>query len=383
MESKIERYSTEALIRSMSNINTVLKSFELSYKDEKVDEKGDAAPPHLRDDAQEKFAVIINSIIYNEDGTEAKFHPTNRYIKKLLQKYVSQVEQYSTIENETFLEIMIEYQFRTTEGGEIPNPCASCHISFEIPQYGDEHIVTENLVGTRVYPQNNDVGVRKLWEAGACLTEYLIRNPELVDGKTIVELGAGVGTTGIIVAGLCKTKSVHMTDYTDATLLNMIHNVTINKEWTKRVRESLNVEEEIEQPVTTGYLEWEQFADGEFDSQSHIMRKETIDQDVETSLALARQAQVLIAADCVYDRKFIPALVQSVAKLLSNEEKCAIFATTFRNAETFEIFEKELQRVDVRCEYVAREDIADLPYIFPCYDDQPRSDVRICIMRKK
>ena len=60
----------------------------------------------------------------------------------------------------------------------------------------------------------------------------------------IVELGAGVGTTGIIVAGLCKTKSVHMTDYTDATLLNMIHNVAINKEWTKRVRESLNVEEE-------------------------------------------------------------------------------------------------------------------------------------------
>lgn len=176
---------------------------------------------------------------------------------------------------------------------------------------------------------------------------------------------------------------MHMTDYTDATLLNMIHNVAINQEWTKRVRESLNVEEENEQPVTTGYLEWEQFADGEFDSQSYIMPKETIDQDVETSLALARQAQVLIAADCVYDRAFIPALVQSVAKLLSNEEKCAIFATTFRNADTFAIFENELQRADVKCEYVAREDIDNLPYIFPCYDDQPRSDVRICIMRKK
>lgn len=383
MESEIERYSTEALIRSMSNINTVLSSFELSYKDEKVDEKGDVTPPHLRDDAQEKFAAIINSIIYNEDGTEAKFLPTNRYIKKLLQKYVSQVEQYSTIENETFLEIMMEYQFRTTEGGDMPNPCASCHVSFEIPQCGDEHIDTNNLVGTRVYPQHNDVGVRKLWEAGACLIEYLIRNPELVDGKAVVELGAGVGTTGIIVAGLCKTKSMHMTDYTDATLLNMIHNVAINKEWTKRVRESLDIVEENAQPVTTGYLEWEQFADGEFDSQGHIVPKETIDQDVEASLALARQAQVLIAADCVYDRTFIPALVQSVTKLLSNEEKCAIFATTFRNAETFDIFEKELQRSDVICEYVTREDIDNLPYIFPCYDDQPRSDVRICIMRKK
>lgn len=383
MESKLERYSTKALIRSMSNINTVLSSFELSYKDEKVDEKGDVTPPHLRDDAQEKFAAIINSIIYNEDGTEAKFLPTNRYLKKLLQKYVSQVEQYSTIENETFLEIMMEYQFRTTEGGDIPNPCASCHVSFEIPQCGDEHIDTNNLVGTRVYPQHNDVGVRKLWEAGACLIEYLIRNPELVDGKAVVELGAGVGTTGIIVAGLCKTKSMHMTDYTDATLLNMIHNVAINKEWTKRVRESLDIVEENAQPVTTGYLEWEQFADGEFDSQGHIVPKETIDQDVEASLALARQAQVLIAADCVYDRTFIPALVQSVTKLLSNEEKCAIFATTFRNAETFDIFEKELQRSDVICEYVTREDIDNLPYIFPCYDDQPRSDVRICIMRKK
>ena len=129
-----------------------------------------------------------------------------------------------------------------------------------------------------------------------------------------------------------------------------------------------------------------------------MTRSRTIEQDVVTSLALARQAQVLIAADCVYDRARIPALVQSVARLLlsttgegggsgknkDNDEnrKCAIFATTYRNEETFGLFESELIQAGIQCDYVPIDEIENLPHIFPCYDDQPRSDVRICIMTK-
>ena len=48
-----------------------------------------------------------------------------------------------------------------------------------------------------MFPHHNDVGVRKVWEAGAALAEYLIERPELVRGKTVCELGAGKSHTNM------------------------------------------------------------------------------------------------------------------------------------------------------------------------------------------
>ncbi len=57
-------------------------------------------------------------------------------------------------------------------------------------------------------------------------------------------------------------------------------------------------------------------------------------------MEIAKRAQVLIAADVVYDRAVIPPLVSSVGRLLSeSSERIAIFATTYRNEETFALFQ--------------------------------------------
>ena len=74
----------------------------------------------------------------------------------------------------------------------------------------------------------------RLWEAGACLAEYFLVNKRLSSGKNFIELGAGVGLTGLVVAGCCGATSVHMTDYTDACLLNMEHTIETNEEWLKK-----------------------------------------------------------------------------------------------------------------------------------------------------
>jgi len=98
-------------------------------------------------------------------------------------------------------------------------------------------------------------------------------------------------------------------------------------------------------------------------------------------MEIAKRAQVLIAADVVYDRAVIPPLVSSVGRLLSeSSERIAIFATTYRNEETFALFEAELNQAGIKCNYAPRGTTEKMNYIFPCYVDSPREDVRICIM---
>ena len=105
-------------------------------------------------------------------------------------------------------------------------------------------------------------------------------------------------------------------------------------------------------------------------------------------IAALTAADVLLAADVVYDVDCIPDLIATVSRFLTsrrsnrgNEEKVALFATTFRNKDTFRLFEKELETNAIRCEYLTVKDQEDLPNVFPCYFQQPRTDVRVCTMR--
>ena len=189
------------------------------------------------------------------------YEPTVRYIRKLLQRYARMIEQNQDvdslyqIENDDLVQIMMEYQLRSKKidfvdgrssmrDDNLPNPLESCHVSYIVPEpyYCDNHDVDEhknhdnNIIGIKIYPHHNDVGVRKVWEAGATLAEYLIENKHLVQGLNVCELGAGVGLTGLVVAGLCRTKSVHMTDYTNVILENLEYNCAINYDWVMRSR---------------------------------------------------------------------------------------------------------------------------------------------------
>lgn len=109
------------------------------------------------------------------------------------------------------------------------------------------------------------------------------------------------------------------------------------------------------------------------------------------SIQALSNADVILAADVVYDVHCLPDLVSTVCKFLSSpwettngnqngKEKLVIFATTFRNQTTFGLFEKELDKKGIICDYLSMEDV---PFVFPCYFRQPRSDVRLCTMKLK
>ena len=103
------------------------------------------------------------------------------------------------------------------------------------------------------------------------------------------------------------------------------------------------------------------------------------DASTEGDCCCLKSADLLIAADVVYARECIPDLVTTVRKFLSSgSSKVALFATTHRNRKTFELFELELEEKGIICQYKSH---TTMEYVFPCYFNQPRSDVRICTMR--
>lgn len=57
----------------------------------------------------------------------------------------------------------------------------------------------------------------ELWPSAINLAAYLLANPEIVAGKSVLELGCGSGLSGI-AAGLAGAREVLMTDYLDDAL---------------------------------------------------------------------------------------------------------------------------------------------------------------------
>ena len=244
----MSNFNTESLIRAM---HLPVDEVILNFKTEKQED-------WHTESAQAELASIITKIIRPRTDDNISFEPATRYVRKLIQSYARLVEDFDSkqIENDDLVEIMMEYQFRsrqshvgagsTTLDENVPNPTDSCYVSFVVTTdfcntniectNDDDDDDEANIVGIKIYPHHNDVGVQKVWEAGATLSEFLIANRHYVQNKSVCELGAGVGLTGLVIAGVCQTKQVHMTDYTNATLENLEHNCVINKKWVSYAR---------------------------------------------------------------------------------------------------------------------------------------------------
>jgi len=325
---------------------------------------------------QEKFVSLILSISQPNhcnkrgaiiDWSIVVFLPSQRYIQKLVQRYTSQLEENNIDLEDDNLASLVCYFSMTRSISVLPDSTNASIVTFRIPSSSTKD--DNDILQIRTFPYHNDVGVAKVWEAGACLAEYIIYNPHIIRGRHIIEIGAGVGLTGLVAAGV-GAQSVHMTDYTEACLDNLAYNVHENAKWL--IGRGMSPE-----AVTVGKLEWSDYSntqkDGELISASS---------DYQTSI---EELDLLLAADVVYDVSCIADLVKTVSKFLScnpgERERIAIFATPFRKKSTFALFEKELERNHIVCTYEPSLEL--LPNVFPCYWNQPRTDVRVATMRLK
>ena len=77
-----------------------------------------------------------------------------------------------------------------------------------------------------------------LWEAAIVLARYLLKNEELVSGKSIIELGSGCGLTGIATIKFAKPDSYTFTDNQEEVLNNISANLKFNSiKTTHKVRD--------------------------------------------------------------------------------------------------------------------------------------------------
>eukprot|EP00762_Andalucia_godoyi_P001355 ANDGO_04881.mRNA.1 Putative uncharacterized protein DDB_G0277003 len=159
------------------------------------------------------------------------------------------------------------------------------------------------------------------WEAGCFLAEFAASHPDLFDGKSVLELGTGIGVTAIGLMKLCNIRRMTMTDYAPLVLSNLAGNVKLNEPypsgcaWTM---ESMN---------------WESF---------------------DRSAVADRTEELVIGADLVYEPDAIIGLCNVVQSLLQNKSRVVLLAVTKRNPETFEFFKNALEERCVRWQDMTR-----------------------------
>jgi predicted nicotinamide N-methyase len=78
-------------------------------------------------------------------------------------------------------------------------------------------------IAIKVAAEMTNVGL-VTWEAGFFLAEVILAHKELFANKRCVELGAGVGLTGIVLSEVALPKSLVLTDCSSTVLRNIVDN---------------------------------------------------------------------------------------------------------------------------------------------------------------
>lgn len=238
-------------------------------------------------------------------------------------------------------------------------------------------------------------------KAGACLCDYFIANPHIVSDRNVIELGSGCGFTSLVVASCCgggsncgspNSTSVFATDYSDLSLLNLEHNISINRKWLAMHNFADETETRKKTKIIAhGYLNWLSFGERYSLYNSCATTTSLIKSHDFSTIQKFIDADTLIAADVIYNPDYIDKLVEvvklflikrsssSLMELSTSHSREAIFCITQRNLETFELFLHALHSNGIHFNWIANgDDCEALPKYFEGNFVQRRSDIKIC-----
>ena len=152
----------------------------------------------------------------------------------------------------------------------------------------------------------------RTWEAALHLGRYLCENPSLVQGKRVLELGAGTGYVSILCARHLGAANCLVSDGSDDVVNAMPDNLFLN-------------DLQHSQTISPLDLKWGHALVGTEEAEWNG----------------GRPVDIVLGADLTYDKRLIPALLSTLGELLSMFPGCrALIAVTERSREACKDFEQ-------------------------------------------
>ncbi|XP_070837119.1 protein-lysine N-methyltransferase EEF2KMT isoform X2 [Chaetodon trifascialis] len=205
---------------------------------------------------------------------------------------------------------------------------AECYKSYLLPS-GDTVSLSESVA----LISEGTTGL-VTWEAALYLAEWALDHRHTFAGRTVLELGSGVGLTGIAICRSCRPNRFVFSDCHSSVLRRLKANVQLNG-LTEDTSPTISVEE----------LDW----------------------TAATEEQLQRiGADVVIAADVVYDPDLVGGLVKLLSRILRGSSPAVLpevlICSTIRNQETYSGFTQQLEQEGISHE------VMDGPvhHVFPC-----------------
>ncbi|XP_021185031.3 protein-lysine N-methyltransferase EEF2KMT [Helicoverpa armigera] len=193
---------------------------------------------------------------------------------------------------------------------------------------------TNNIVTikeTRNMVVNGTTGL-KTWEAALMLSDWALCNPEIFANKNIQELGCGVGFTGITISKLCNVKSLTFTDCHNDVLKTVCENIQINfPHYKQETAHDITMFKDQEKSLSVMMLDWN-----------------TIDNLPDNVIP-----DIVIGADIVYDPSILIPLCNVIKTFCTRNKRLEVYiASVIRNEETFALFLKTLDKMDLEFEKI-------------------------------
>ncbi|XP_050345646.1 uncharacterized protein YdcI-like [Nymphalis io] len=167
----------------------------------------------------------------------------------------------------------------------------------------------------------------KTWEAGLMLSDWALCQKEIFSNKNVLELGSGVGFTGITIAKQCDIASMIMTDCHSDVLKTINNNIQINlSELCLKENIKSNIYISGRKSIGVMMLDWNDTED----------------------LSLPFIPNIVIGADIVYDPSILQPLLNVLLMIHKINNNVDIYiASVIRNQDTFNEFLKNQKNLNV------------------------------------
>uniref|UniRef100_A0A3P8VN41 Eukaryotic elongation factor 2 lysine methyltransferase n=1 Tax=Cynoglossus semilaevis TaxID=244447 RepID=A0A3P8VN41_CYNSE len=230
-----------------------------------------------------------------------KFPPSVRFRRLFLSQLIKQQEEAGADPLDELYDALAEVLG--------PEDANECYKNYLLP-HGGAVTLLEN---TALISQGTTGLVT--WEAGLYLAEWALDHREVFTGRTVLELGSGMGVTGITVCRCCSPSSLVFSDYNPSVLQKLRTNVGVNG----------------------------------LSNATPVVSVEQLDWTSATEEQLQKiGADVVIAADVTYDPEVARNLVTLVSKVIRSSGPEVFICSTIRNLETHHGFKQHLGKKPVQ-----------------------------------